>query len=62
MITIKMTEDEYESLLDALAFSLQAPFNECTTKECPRDDDACYKHVKECAETHWCVLRNPDAY
>ena len=58
MVTIKMTEEDYESLLDTIGFSFQALFDECTTEECPRKSDPCYKCVGECVLKHWEVLRN----
>ena len=58
MVTIRMTEEDYEALLDTIAFSMQCLFDECSTDECPRGDHGCYKFVKECVLNHWEVLRN----
>lgn len=50
------SETDYEALLDTMAWSMQLPFFECRTEDCPiymKDDECCYEHIKECVERNW---------
>lgn len=52
---INLTEEDYEALLDTMAFSIQLPFEKCRTENCPiyMTDEPCYKYIKDCVEKEW---------
>lgn len=52
---IELSEEDYEALLETIAFSQQLLFEKCRTKDCPAYESGrhCIYHVKECIEKEW---------
>ena len=52
---IELSEEDYEALLDTIAFSPQRLFEKCMESDCPAKEsgDPCYVYVKKCVEEEW---------
>lgn len=53
MVTLKLSDEDFEALCDSVAFGIQRLFDECDECEYKNSSYECCKNIDYCIKQHW---------
>lgn len=53
MVTLKLSDEDFEALCDSVAFGIQRLFDECDECEYKNSSYECCKNIDHCIKQHW---------